>query len=74
MDVIVAQVRTLAEGADEAGRNDILNTLRDLQFDLEKPMDTFLNLYNSVHTSFLPKYSCHVFLCLQLSPSNGIRS
>lgn len=48
MDSIVSQVQTLADRADEAGRNDILRTLRDLQHQLETPKDLFLKLYNSV--------------------------
>ncbi|OBT64987.1 hypothetical protein VE03_05648 [Pseudogymnoascus sp. 23342-1-I1] len=47
MDSIISQIQTLANNADEAGRNDILRTLRDLQYQLETPKDLFLKLYNS---------------------------
>lgn len=48
MDSIVSQIQTLADNADEVGRNDILRTLRDLQYQLETPKDLFLKIYNSV--------------------------
>ncbi|KFY43015.1 hypothetical protein V494_02134 [Pseudogymnoascus sp. VKM F-4513 (FW-928)] len=47
MDSIISQIQTLADNADEAGRNDILLTLRDLQYQMETPKDLFLRLYNS---------------------------
>ncbi|KIX03206.1 uncharacterized protein Z518_06758 [Rhinocladiella mackenziei CBS 650.93] len=47
MDSIVGQIRSLAESADAVGRNQILNTLRDLQYDLETPMDTYMKFVNS---------------------------
>ncbi len=50
MDSIVHQVQALADKADAEGRSQILITLRDLQYNLEEPTDTFLRLYNSVAT------------------------
>ncbi|KAL5347912.1 hypothetical protein ACLOAV_007323 [Pseudogymnoascus australis] len=47
MDSIISQVQALADNADEAGRNDILRALRDLQQQVETPKDLFLKLYNS---------------------------
>ncbi len=40
MDSLVVQVKALAEGADEASRKKILDTLRDLTYSIESPEDT----------------------------------
>ena len=48
MNSVVSQIRTLADNVDEAGRYEILNSLRDLQYELETPTDIFLRIYNSV--------------------------
>ena len=48
MDDIIAQIQTLAENADETGRNSLQIALRDLQYRLETPQDTLMRLYNSV--------------------------
>lgn len=41
MDSISTQVQALAHAAEEAGRAKILNAIRDLQFRVETPKDTF---------------------------------
>ncbi|KAJ9610291.1 hypothetical protein H2200_005068 [Cladophialophora chaetospira] len=47
MEAITGQIQALAKEADHVGRNQILNSLRDLQYSLESPMDLFMRLYNS---------------------------
>lgn len=48
MEAILNQLRDLVGKADEAGRVQLISTLKDLQIQLESPQDTFLRLYNSV--------------------------
>lgn len=48
MDSIIAQIQSFADKADEKARNELLITLRDLQFRLETPIDTYTRLYNAV--------------------------
>ena len=48
MEAITAQVQALAHEANESTRYQILNALRDLQYAIETPKDTFMRLYNSV--------------------------
>lgn len=48
MDAIITQVQALATEADEAGRMEILKALRDLQYRVETPKDTFMRFYNAV--------------------------
>ena len=50
MDSIIAQIQALAEGADKAGRDTIQTALRDLQYRLETPQDTFTRIFNTVFT------------------------
>jgi hypothetical protein len=40
MESIIQQVRKLAETADEAGRQELLLTLRNVAHSIEKPRDT----------------------------------
>lgn len=61
MDAIITQVQALATEADEAGRMEILKALRDLQYRVETPKDTFMRFYNAVSLyvllfSFFKKY------------------
>jgi hypothetical protein len=60
MDSIIAQVQTLAAKSDEEGRNKILNSLRDVQNEIETPMDAFFKIYNSVRF-FLRSLILHAF-------------
>ena len=60
MDSLVAQIRTLADKADEVGRNTILNTLRDLQYQLATPNDFLLGFFNSVGCLLFDR-SSHTF-------------
>ena len=48
MDSILDQIRSLADEADDAGKRSILEGLRQVQTQLETPMDLFMKLYNSV--------------------------
>jgi len=48
MDSILDQIRSLADEADDVGKRNILEQLRQLQTQLETPMDLFMKLYNSV--------------------------
>lgn len=40
MDSVIDQVRKLAATADEAGRKNLLDSLRDLSYAIETPYDT----------------------------------
>lgn len=44
MEAFIAQAKTLAGTADEAGRKKILDVLRDVQYSLETPYDTLQRL------------------------------
>lgn len=48
MDPIVAQVRALAEAADEEGRLNIIKTLRQVQAELQSPKDSLMEIAGSV--------------------------
>ncbi|KAI1612695.1 O-methyltransferase-domain-containing protein [Exophiala viscosa] len=47
MESTLDQIRSLAHEADDVGKRNILDQLRQLQTELEKPMDLFMKLYNS---------------------------
>jgi len=47
MDSIISQVKDLAGKADEHGRDQLLIALRDLQYSIETPKDTFMRVYNA---------------------------
>ncbi|KAJ5347653.1 Winged helix-turn-helix transcription repressor DNA-binding [Penicillium brevicompactum] len=47
MDPIVAQVRALAEAADEEGRLNIIKTLRQVQAELQSPKDSLMEIAGS---------------------------
>nr|KAK5438908.1 hypothetical protein LTR18_008343 [Exophiala xenobiotica] len=47
MDAIIIQIRSLAEAADGAGRQSILDALQQLQAQLETPQDVLMKLHNS---------------------------
>jgi len=40
MDTIITQVQNLAVGANEAGRKQLIDSLRNLQYAIETPYDT----------------------------------
>jgi hypothetical protein len=44
MDSIVAQIKALADTADEAGRLEIIETLRQMKVDLQTPKDALIEL------------------------------
>ncbi|KAJ5997257.1 hypothetical protein N7499_006437 [Penicillium canescens] len=44
MDSIVAQIKALADTADEAGRLEIIETLRQMKVDLQTPKDALMEL------------------------------
>lgn len=44
MEAFIAQAKSLASTADEAGRKKILDVLRDVQYSLETPYDTLQRL------------------------------
>lgn len=48
MELAVSHIRTLAQSADKAGRQEILSTLNKLQSELEDPMETLMRLSNFV--------------------------
>ncbi|CAG8953111.1 hypothetical protein HYFRA_00003308 [Hymenoscyphus fraxineus] len=48
MDAIIAQVQSLASNANEAGRKEVIDTLRNLQYAVETPYDT-LNRFAGLH-------------------------
>lgn len=48
MDPIIAQIKTLAQNADEATRLNIVESLRKLQLELQTPKDTLIELAGSV--------------------------
>jgi demethylsterigmatocystin 6-O-methyltransferase len=45
---LAAQVKADAATADEAGRKKLMNSLRDLQYSLEKPEDTMQRVIHLV--------------------------
>jgi len=55
MDSIVAQIHTLAESADEAGRLSIQIALRKALSELQSPKDVVVDLINSVRVVKSPK-------------------
>ena len=48
MDSIIAQIQTLAQSADESARLDILQSLQQVQVELQSPTDTLMGLASSV--------------------------
>ena len=50
MEAFTAHVQTLARAADDAGRQEIMDTLRNLQYSLETPYDTLQRLSCLVST------------------------
>jgi len=40
MDTIITQVQSLAANANEAGRKQLIDSLRNLQYAIETPYDT----------------------------------
>ena len=50
MEALTAHVQALAGTADDAGRQEIMDTLRDLQYSLEAPYDTMQRLSCLVST------------------------
>lgn len=48
MELAAAQIKTLAQSANKAGRQEILSTLSKLQSELEDPMETLMRLSNFV--------------------------
>jgi hypothetical protein len=48
MDSIVAQVKSLAATADEAGRQKVLDALRELQFSLESHQESAERIFHLV--------------------------
>lgn len=56
MENIINQIKSLAKGADEAGRRKILDGLRDLALSLETPQDTMQRIsYIVCNTSSLSR-------------------
>jgi hypothetical protein len=51
MDSITTQIRSLADAADKDGRQSILDSLQQLQAQLETPQDVLMKLHNSVSKS-----------------------
>lgn len=51
MDAIVAQVKSLAEGANEATRKSLITALRDLSYAIETPDDTVTRIWGGVSYS-----------------------
>ena len=50
MEAFIAQAQALASTVDDAGRQKILDTLRDTQYSIEKPYDTLQRLSCLVST------------------------
>ena len=50
MEALIAHVQALAGIADDAGRREIMDTLRNLQYSLETPYDTLQRLSCLVST------------------------
>ena len=62
MDSIIAQVKTLVDGASLEARRKVVDSLRDLALSLEGPEDT----YNRMETTFLDAAMAKVALDLKL--------
>lgn len=44
MDSIIAQIKAIAQNTDEAGRLNIIQSLKRVKVELQSPQDTFLEL------------------------------
>ena len=53
MDAILDQIRAYAKDADEAGRKEILDGLRNLTYSLETPQDSIQRIIFYVRSSVL---------------------
>jgi demethylsterigmatocystin 6-O-methyltransferase len=51
MDPIIAQIHTLAKTADEAGRLNMIKMLRQVQFELQSPKESLMEIAGSVSAS-----------------------
>ena len=56
MEPIIAQIHALAKTADEAGRLNIIKILRQVQFELQGPKDSLMELAGSVSVNHLLIY------------------
>lgn len=62
MEAVIDEVRGLAGSANEAGRNNILNQLRELAYSLESPHET-MNRIMFLVSSFI--ISIHIVVALR---------
>ena len=44
MDAIIAQIHSLAQDTDEAGRLNIIQSLQKVKIEIQSPQDTFMEL------------------------------
>ena len=51
MEDVIDNVKRLARDADESGRKQLIDSLRDLSYSIETPDDTFQRLLNLVGMS-----------------------
>jgi demethylsterigmatocystin 6-O-methyltransferase len=57
MDPIIAQIQALAKTADEAGQLNIIKMLRQVQFELQSPKDSLMEIAGSVSAGHPPVHS-----------------
>ncbi|OKL61815.1 hypothetical protein UA08_03027 [Talaromyces atroroseus] len=64
MELAIAQIRSLAQSADRAGRQEILSALGKLQSELEDPMETLMRLSNFVRVMSQNPFHVQLFQAL----------
>lgn len=57
MDAIITQVQNLASTANEAGRKEVIDALRNLQYSIETPHDTLNRFAGLVNYFFFISYT-----------------
>ncbi|RAO66543.1 uncharacterized protein BHQ10_002555 [Talaromyces amestolkiae] len=72
MELAAAQIRTLAQTADKAGRQEILSTLNKLQSEIEDPMEMLMRLSNFNILIAMFRVAVHVQLFQALDKSESL--
>ena len=74
MDALLAQVKSLAGSADDAGRAKIQDALREAQYSLETPWDTMLRIFGLVSYlcfRYSIKQASSIYFCEEYPPFNA---
>ncbi|KGO45702.1 Winged helix-turn-helix transcription repressor DNA-binding [Penicillium expansum] len=70
MDSIIAQIQAIAQNTDEAGRLNIIQSLKRVKVELQSPQDTFLELAVPGLTSAILRISADLGLLRSLAGTN----